>query len=61
MTPKPIVPRDQANRDVDDAVAYYLIEGAEPAAFGLIDALAVFSGQPTIWSAEATISTERTA
>jgi len=39
VTAKPVVPREQANRDVDDAVAYYLSEGAEIAAFGLIDAL----------------------
>ncbi|WP_367025925.1 type II toxin-antitoxin system RelE/ParE family toxin [Methylococcus sp. ANG] len=39
MTVKPVIPREQANRDVNDAVAYYLSEGAETAAFGLIDAL----------------------
>lgn len=39
MTAKPVVPREQANRDIDDAVTYYLSEGAESAAFGLIDAL----------------------
>jgi toxin ParE1/3/4 len=39
VTAKPVIPREQANRDVDDAVAYYLSEGAESAAFGLIDAL----------------------
>lgn len=39
MTAKPVVPREQANRDVDDALAYYLSEGAESAALGLIDAL----------------------
>ncbi len=39
MTAKPVVPREQANLDVDDALAYYLSEGAETAALGLIDAL----------------------
>jgi len=39
VTAKPVVPREQANRDVDDAIAYYLSEAAETAAFGLIDAL----------------------
>ena len=39
MTAKPVIPREQANRDVDDAVTYYLSEGAESAALGLIDAL----------------------
>jgi toxin ParE1/3/4 len=36
---KPIVPREQANRDVDDAIKHYLSEGSEPAALGFIDAL----------------------
>jgi toxin ParE1/3/4 len=36
---KPVVPREQANQDVDDAVAHYLAEGAETAALGFIDAL----------------------
>ena len=39
MKPKPIVPREQANRDVDEALAHYLGENAEQAAFGFIDAL----------------------
>lgn len=39
MSIKPVVPRDRANRDVDDAIAYYLKEYAEPAALGLVDAL----------------------
>jgi toxin ParE1/3/4 len=37
---KPIVPREQARRDVDDAVAYYLGEGADHAALDFVDALA---------------------
>jgi len=36
---KPVVPRAQADRDVDDAVAYYLNEGSEQAALGFVDAL----------------------
>ena len=39
MTAKPVVPRELANRDIDDAISYYLGEGAEQAAFGFIDAL----------------------
>ena len=39
MKPKPIVPREQANRDIDDAVAYYLNNDAEQVASGFIDAL----------------------
>jgi toxin ParE1/3/4 len=36
---KPVVPREQANRDVDEAIAYYLGEQAVQAALGFIDAL----------------------
>lgn len=39
MNGKPIVPREQANRDVDDAVAYYLSEATEAVTLGFIDAL----------------------
>ena len=39
MKAKAVVPREQANRDVDDAVAYYLSEAGEDAALGFIDAL----------------------
>lgn len=39
MKAKPIVPRELANRDVDEAIAYYLGEEAEQAALGFIDAL----------------------
>ena len=35
----PVVPRLLANRDVDDALAYLLKEGAERAALGFVDAL----------------------
>jgi toxin ParE1/3/4 len=36
---KTVVPREQANRDVDEAIAYYLGEHAVQAALGFIDAL----------------------
>jgi toxin ParE1/3/4 len=37
---KPVVPRELALQDVDEALAYYLSENAEAAALGLIEALA---------------------
>lgn len=39
MTAKPVVPRALANRDVEDAIEYYLNEGAGKAALGFIAAL----------------------
>jgi toxin ParE1/3/4 len=39
VTPKPIVPRELALRDVEEAIDFYLREGAAPAALGFIDAL----------------------
>jgi len=39
MKAKPAVLREQAHRDIEDAVAYYLSEDAETAASGFIDAL----------------------
>lgn len=39
MKAKSVVPRTQANRDVDDALAYYLGEDAPQAALGFVDAL----------------------
>jgi toxin ParE1/3/4 len=39
MKAKPVVPRLRAHRDVEDAVAYYLAEGAGSAALGFIDEL----------------------
>lgn len=39
MTVKPVVPRRQASRDIDEAIAWYLEQGATPAALGFIDAL----------------------
>lgn len=40
MKAKLVVPRKQAHRDIEDAVAHSLAEGAETAALGFIDALA---------------------
>ena len=39
MKAKTVVPREQANRDIDDAIAHYLGEGAEHAALSFIDEL----------------------
>ena len=39
MKAKAVVPRERANRDIDDAIAYDLKEGAETAALGFIDEL----------------------
>ncbi|RQO79502.1 type II toxin-antitoxin system RelE/ParE family toxin [Acidovorax sp. FJL06] len=39
MKTKPVVPRTLAVQDVEDALSYYLGEGAEQAALGFIDAL----------------------
>jgi len=39
VTAKPVIPREMANWDIDDTIAYYLREGAEQSAFGFIDAL----------------------
>jgi toxin ParE1/3/4 len=36
---KPVVPRERANRDVDDATTSYLNELGDEAALGLVDAL----------------------
>lgn len=40
MKAKPVIPRGLADRDVDDALTYYLSEAGETAALGFIDALA---------------------
>lgn len=39
MTPLPVVPRARARRDVEDAIGYYLAQGATDAALGLVAAL----------------------
>ena len=39
MNSKPVIPRDQASRDVEDALAHYIGLGSTDSALGLIDAL----------------------
>ena len=39
MKSKPVVPREQANRDIEEALAHYLDEGAAKAAADFIDSL----------------------
>ena len=39
MKPKAVIPRERAERDVDEAIEYYLSEKAPEAALGFIDAL----------------------
>lgn len=39
MKAKPVVPREPARQDVEDALTYYIAEDAEAAAPGLIEAL----------------------
>ena len=39
MKIKPVIPREQANPDVDDAIAHYLEEASSSVALGFIDAL----------------------
>jgi toxin ParE1/3/4 len=36
---KPVIPRERAQQDVEDAIEYYLEQDAEQAALGFIDAL----------------------
>src|SRR5437763_13585799 len=36
---KPVIPREEASRDIDEAIAYLLREGAPGAPLGFIDAL----------------------
>jgi hypothetical protein len=39
LTTKPVIPRDQASRNIEAAIDHYLSEDAQPAALGLIDAM----------------------
>ena len=39
MTPEPVVPRERANRDAEEAVDYYLSQGSTKAALAFVDAL----------------------
>ena len=41
MTSKRVVPRSQADRDLKDAIDYYIDAGANDAALGLVDAVEV--------------------
>ena len=38
MSAKPVVPREQASQDIEDAIDYYLREAGEAAALGFINA-----------------------
>jgi toxin ParE1/3/4 len=37
--PKPIIPRQAASQDIDEALAYYMTEASDDVATGFIDAL----------------------
>lgn len=39
MKHKPVIPREQANRDVDEAIAFYLREAGETVTLGFINTL----------------------
>ncbi|MDG0026645.1 type II toxin-antitoxin system RelE/ParE family toxin [Trinickia sp. Y13] len=39
MKARPVIPREIARQDVDEAISYYLEEGAVQAALGFIEAL----------------------
>ena len=39
MRARPVIPHEQANRDIDETLGYYLNEGADAAALDFIDAL----------------------
>jgi hypothetical protein len=39
MRVRPVVPRAQAQRDIEEAIAHYLAEDSEQAAMGFVDAL----------------------
>lgn len=39
MKRKPVIPRERANRDAEEAVDYYLSEATEAVALGFVDAL----------------------
>jgi toxin ParE1/3/4 len=36
---KPVIPRELANRDIDEAIQHYLLEGTEQAALGFVAAI----------------------
>jgi toxin ParE1/3/4 len=39
VTAKPVVPRELANHDVDEAIGYYLSEASDGVALGFVEAL----------------------
>ena len=39
MTAKPVIPRELANRDIEEALDHYLGQGGEIVALGFVDAL----------------------
>ena len=39
MSGKPVIPREQARRDVEEGIDYYLIEAGEKTALAFVDAL----------------------
>jgi toxin ParE1/3/4 len=39
VTTRPVIPRDRANRDVDEAIAYHLKESGAEGTLALVDAL----------------------
>ncbi|MGB8149529.1 MAG: hypothetical protein WCF00_14225 [Azonexus sp.] len=39
MRVKPVIPRELANRDIDETLVHYQSEGTEGAALGIIDTL----------------------
>jgi toxin ParE1/3/4 len=52
VSPKPLLPREQARRDVENAVDYYALEAGERTAMGFIDA--VEDAYRAIWARPAT-------
>ncbi|MDT8369722.1 MAG: type II toxin-antitoxin system RelE/ParE family toxin [Longimicrobiales bacterium] len=45
MSLKPVIPRKQAERDIEETIEHYLAEAGETAALGFIDALQSAYGQ----------------
>ena len=45
MSTKPVVPRERANQDIDEAIDFYLSQGAGKAALDFVDALEKAFGQ----------------
>lgn len=45
MIAKPVVPRERANQDIDEAINFYLSAGAEKTALDFVDAIEKALGQ----------------